>query len=145
MTMAKRKSTRRRAKPETHEIGGHVLTQTQYELYQRKLEDRLRGIAIGTERRAMALALADVLFDARPSNHVKERVLALSERASHASVTIGSLERFIFFSGDKKLIGLGNAVIEHCAEELEAVAQELRSMHSAITQEIASDAEVAHG
>lgn len=130
--MAKRSVTRRKG----HVIRGVELTQEQWALYQKKLAARSFQPHID-ERKAEALALEDTLYASRPSTKVCDRFHALYHRSSRASIAIAALKELPFWGKDQKLIGLCNDIIAHCADELDAVVTELRSMHSSIEQEVA--------
>lgn len=141
--MAKKKKTRVVAKPKRFEIDGHRLTEDQYDRYTEELVYRRERYGSSDEQRHRKVALSNVLLAARASSHVKERVHPLFDRILRTSTAIGALYDFPFLSKDQKLVELGNAVIGHCADELDAVAAELRGMHAGITQELASG--VNHG
>ncbi|HEV7611429.1 MAG TPA: hypothetical protein VGO37_06110 [Steroidobacteraceae bacterium] len=143
--MAKRNSTRRRArKPKFIEVDGRQLSPAEHEIYRQKLAGR--AVLIGrAEQEAHTLALSDLDYQKRASSHAAKRVQALGYRGSHVSIALSSLSDFAFYEAgaDPKLIELANAVIGHCATELEAVAADVRALHTAIASEVS--AEVAHG
>jgi hypothetical protein len=144
--MVKRNSTRRRArKPKVAkipEVLGRQLSPAQWGVFQQKMLQRSSLIS-RAEQQAQALALSDLDFSERVSPKASDILVALGKRGMDATLTLSTLKDFAFYRSDKKLIGLANAIIGYCADEIEAVASELRSLHTCIEQEVSRE-EVPH-
>lgn len=117
----RRRKARKPAKPEVYDVNGQQLSAAQWELFQENLRERTKGIV-------------------RPAEHkAQDSFGPLFRRTATAGAAIQLLSNFPFYEDDEKLIGLGNAVIRHCAEELWAVVSELNSMHEGIAKQIAPE------
>ncbi|MEA3108763.1 MAG: hypothetical protein QOI88_3368 [Gammaproteobacteria bacterium] len=138
-----RRKTRKPVKPTTHVVDGVELSPEQWALFQEKLAESSGHLIPRAGEQAKDLALRNTLYAGRPSTKVSDRFMPLFSRSSRASMALTALKDFPFYNDDWELIGLGNAIIGHCAKELFAVAMELNSMNEAIAKEIAT--EVAHG
>lgn len=137
---AKRKSSRKARKPDVYTVEGQKLSADQWHVYCQKRRQRMTNAIHRAQRDVDNLALQDTMYDELATTRAADRFGPLFRRATDAGLVIGSLKEFKFYGDDQKLIGLGNAVIRHCAEELLAVVSELNSIHDGIAKQIASEA-----
>ena len=138
--MAKRNSTRRKARKPAkpiYKIAGERVSRETWEIYQAKLSERW-SIVDRARDKAESLAMDDVEHAARASSHVRDTVPGLFLRSTRAATLLSSMKDFPFYETDDKIVGLGNDIIGHCAEELLAVAMQVKSMHEAIAKEISN-------
>src|SRR5262249_50432309 len=138
--MSARKRARQRP-AKTFMVLGRELTQEQHDTYQLELAKR-RGIKMEGLTDSEEFALRNTLYLTRPSVQARKRFegMDLYERARDATDALGSMRHFPLFHDQPPVRAIGNELILHIANELQAIEQELRGIHSAIAAEDAERA-----
>lgn len=140
--MAKSKSTRSRrtVRPTLVEVHGHKLTIAQKLEYDGELAQRRHRKPTEAWGESKDFALGNVLYRARPSvqAHKSLESMALYERLSKALTALGAMGQYPLWMSDQRVVTIGHELMGHVADELGAVERELRSMHAAISQEVAN-------
>jgi hypothetical protein len=138
--MSGRSKAKRRPKARKErvdEVAGHKLTKEQQAEFERELKQLWRQFPNWTAEAREERALSDCLYRWRPSVKARQqfKTMDLYQRTVNAAHAIGSLREFPMDVCGERVVEIGNELIKHIADELDAVSRELRTIHEAIAKE----------